>query len=166
MQRYQTKRGLERYSWATWLIVVGTLVVWFFTAYQVALAVGAHTLPAVFADIAGTAINVQDKDNDALTRILIAYGAKENTLLLQGQYWRFITPIFLHANALHVGMNMLNLLVLGVFLERILGHLRFLLIYLVTGIISVIASFYFAPREISVGASGAIFGLVGVYSIF
>jgi membrane associated rhomboid family serine protease len=166
MRRYQTKRGLERYSWATWLIVVGTLVVWFFTAYKTAQAVGAHTLPAVFADIVNNAINVQDKDNDTLTRILIAYGAKDNTLILRGQYWRFITPIFLHANALHVGMNMLNLVVLGVFLERILGHLRFLLIYLVTGIISVIASFYFAPQEVSVGASGAIFGLVGAYSIF
>ena len=61
---------------------------------------------------------------------------------------------------------MLNLIVLGVFLERLFGHLRFLLIYLLSGIISIIASFYFAPQEISVGASGAIFGLVGAYSIF
>jgi rhomboid protease GluP len=61
---------------------------------------------------------------------------------------------------------MLNLIVVGIFVERIFGHLRFLLIYLVTGVISVIASFYFAPQEISVGASGAIFGLVGAYSIF
>src|SRR5207249_4774566 len=74
--------------------------------------------------------------------------------------------IFLHANLLHVGLNMLNLAVLGVFLERLVGHLRFLLIYFATGIVSIIASFYFMPQEISVGASGAIFGLVGAYSIF
>jgi len=61
---------------------------------------------------------------------------------------------------------MLNLIVLGVFVERIFGHLRFLLIYLVAGVISIVASFYFAPQEISVGASGAIFGLVGAYSLF
>ncbi len=61
---------------------------------------------------------------------------------------------------------MLNLIVLGIFVERIFGHLRFLLIYLITGVISIIASFYFAPQEISVGASGAIFGLVGAYSLF
>ena len=61
---------------------------------------------------------------------------------------------------------MLNFVMLGIFLERLVGHARFLLIYLVTGIISVIASFYFAPQEISVGASGAIFGLVGAYSVF
>ena len=61
---------------------------------------------------------------------------------------------------------MLNLAVLGVFLERLVGHLRYLFIYFVTGIVSIIASFYFMPQEISVGASGAIFGLVGAYSIF
>lgn len=86
--------------------------------------------------------------------------------MLHGQYWRFITPIFLHANLLHVGLNMLNFAILGVFLERLLGHWRFLLIYLVTGVVSIIASFSFMPQEVSVGASGAIFGLVGAYSIF
>jgi membrane associated rhomboid family serine protease len=166
LRRYQSRRGLGRVSWITWLIVVGTLLLWLFTADRVAQLGGAHSLPAILADIAGNAINVQDKDNDILTNVLIAYGAKDNALILQGQYWRFITPIFLHANALHVGLNMFNLLILGVFLERILGHLRFLLIYLVTGVVGVIASFYFAPQEISVGASGAIFGLVGAYSMF
>jgi membrane associated rhomboid family serine protease len=153
-------------AWITWIIVLGTLLLWCFTAYRVAQSSGAHSLSAILSNIANNAINVQDKDNDALTTVLTMYGAKDNALILQGQYWRFVTPIFLHVNALHVGMNMLNLLLLGIFLERILGHLRFLLIYLVTGIISVIASFYFAPQEISVGASGAIFGLVGAYSIF
>lgn len=153
-------------SWITWILVLGTLLLWCFTAYRVAQLTGAHTLSAILADIANNAINVQDKDNDALTTVLTMYGAKDNSLILQGQYWRFVAPIFLHVNALHVGMNMLNLLLLGIFLERIMGHLRFLFIYLVTGIISVIASFYFAPQEISVGASGAIFGLVGAYSMF
>jgi rhomboid protease GluP len=166
LHRYQDRRGLGRISWVTWLIVVGTLLFWLFTAYRVAQIGGAHSLPAILADIAGNAINVQDKDNDILTGVLITYGAKDNALILQGQYWRFITPIFLHANALHVGLNMLNLLILGVFLERIVGHFRFLFIYLVTGVVGAIASFYFAPQEISVGASGAIFGLVGAYSMF
>src|SRR5436305_13361764 len=112
------------------------------------------------------AINIQDKDNNALSSVLIAFGAKDNDLILQGQYWRFVTPIFLHANLLHLGLNMLNLAVLGVFLERLVGHIRFLLIYVTTGIVSIIASFYFMPQEISVGASGAIFGMVGAYSVF
>ncbi len=166
LDQHRAWRGLARISWATWSIVLATTAIWCFTAYQVALAMGAHSLHDVIGNIASNAINVQNNENDTLARVLIAYGAKENDLILHGQYWRFLTPIFLHVNALHVGLNMLNLLVLGVILERLLGHMRFLLVYLVTGIISIIASFHFAPQEVSVGASGAIFGLVGVYSVF
>jgi membrane associated rhomboid family serine protease len=164
LNHYRTRKGLARISWATWLIVTGTIAFWWVTATATAQAAGAHNLNAILLNIVNNAINV--RDNDALTSTLVAYGAKDNTLIMQGQYWRFVTPIFLHANALHVGLNMLNLVVLGVFLERLLGHLRFLLIYLLAGIISIIASFHFAPQEVSVGASGAIFGLVGAYSVF
>ena len=162
--KYRRVRGLARISWFTWIITIVTSAVWCFTAYQVALAAGAHSFHDIIANVMNNAVNVQD--NDALSKVLITYGAKDNDLMIQGQYWRFITPIFLHANLLHVGLNMLNFFVLGIFLERLVGHLRFLLIYLLTGIISIIASFYFVPQEISVGASGAIFGLVGAYSVF
>lgn len=166
VNRYRTLHKLARISWVTWIITLGTLALWCFTAYQAALARGAQSWLAILVNIGKNAIDVQDQDNDALTHVLVTYGAKENHLILQGEYWRFVTPIFLHANLLHVGLNMLNLIVLGVFLERILGHLRFLFVYLLTGIISIVASFYFAPQEISVGASGAIFGLVGAYTLF
>jgi membrane associated rhomboid family serine protease len=155
--RYKHLRRFEGISWVTWILALVTLVMWCLTAYQVALAAGAHTLHDFLANVFS---NSQNAD------VLIAYGAKYNEAILEGQYWRFVTPIFLHAFILHVALNMLNLIVVGIFVERIFGHLRFLLIYLVTGVISVIASFYFAPQEISVGASGAIFGLVGAYSIF
>ena len=150
-------RWYERISWATWVITLITIVMWCLTAYQVALAAGAHSIRDILENVLS---NSQNAD------VLVAYGAKYNDAIIEGQYWRFVTPIFLHANLLHVSLNILNLVVLGVFVERIFGHLRFLLIYLVTGIISVIASFYFAPQDISVGASGAIFGLVGAYSVF
>lgn len=164
LNSFRSRSRLARISWMTWCITVGTIVIWCASAYEAALLAGASGLPGVLANIWRNAIDI--KDNDALTTVLIAFGAKENALILQGQYWRFVTPIFLHANALHVGLNMLNLVVLGVFLERLAGHYRFLLIYLVTGVISIITSFYFSPQEISVGASGAIFGLVGAYSVF
>jgi membrane associated rhomboid family serine protease len=166
LDQHRMQRGLSRISWATWTIVVVTVVMWCFTAYEVALAAGAHNLHDILANIINNAINVQPQENNALSGVLITYGAKENDLILHGQYWRFITPIFLPVNALHIGLNMLNLAVMGVFLERLVGHLRFLLIYLVTGVVSIIASFYFAPQDVSVGASGAIFGLVGAYSLF
>jgi len=155
--RYRKLRWTEAISWFTWVIALITFSIWCLTAYQVALAAGAHSLRDVLANAFSNSENAD---------VLIAYGAKYNQAILEGQYWRFVTPVFLHANILHMGLNMLNLIVLGVFVERIFGHLRFLLIYLVTGVISIIASFYFAPQEISVGASGAIFGLVGAYSLF
>ena len=156
--RGQRRSGrLARISWVTWIITVGTTAIWCFTAYQVALASGAHSFHDIISNILN---NAQNAD------VLIKYGAKDNSAILAGQYWRFVTPIFLHANLLHVGLNMLNFFILGIFIERLFGHLRFLLIYLVTGVISVIASFYFAPQEVSVGASGAIFGVVGAYSVF
>ena len=166
LSQYRSVHGLSRISWVTWGVVTGTIIIWCVTAYQFALATGAHHAYDIIAAVMNNAINIQDKDNNALSSVLIAFGAKDNDLILQGQYWRFVTPIFLHANLLHLGLNMLNLAVLGVFLERLVGHMRFLLIYVTTGIVSIIASFYFMPQEISVGASGAIFGLVGAYSVF
>jgi len=164
LNHYKSRRGLARISWVTWIFTIGTIATWCYTADQIALASGAHNLRDVITNILANAINIQQ--NDTLAAVLISYGAKDNSLILAGQYWRFVTPIFLHVNLLHIALNMLNFFVLGIFLERLVGHLRFLLIYLVTGVISIIASFYFAPQEISVGASGAIFGLVGAYSIF
>jgi membrane associated rhomboid family serine protease len=166
LSRHRMLHGLARISWMTWSIAIITVAIWCVTAYQTALAVGAHSTHAVIANILSNALTIQDKENDALSSVLITYGAKDNDLILHGQYWRLVTPIFLHTNLLHIGLNMLNFAILGVFLERLAGHARFLLIYLVTGVISIIASCLFSPQNISVGASGAIFGLVGAYSIF
>jgi membrane associated rhomboid family serine protease len=157
LSRYKSRHGIARISWATWAITLITVAVWCFTAYQAALAAGAHTVHDILINIWN---NTENGD------VLVLYGAKENSLIVQGQYWRFITPIFLHATILHVALNMLNLVILGVFVERLVGHLRFLLIYFVTGVVSIIASFALMPGEVSVGASGAIFGLVGAYSMF
>jgi membrane associated rhomboid family serine protease len=164
LHQHRTLSHFARISWVTWIVAFVTVAIWCFSAYQYALATGAHSLRDVLMSVLANAINIQN--NDALANVLIADGAKYNDAILQGQYWRFVTPIFLHANLLHVGLNMLNFVVLGVFIERLVGHLRFLLIYIVTGVVSIIASFTFMPQEISVGASGAIFGLVGAYSIF
>ena len=109
---------------------------------------------------------VQPKDDTVIYTVLLHYGAKENTLILQEQYWRFLTPVFLHVNALHLILNMTNFVFLGRYLERLFGHVRFLLIYLLSGFISCIASFLFSPNATSVGASGAILGLVGAYGAF
>lgn len=91
---------------------------------------------------------------------LIAFGAKYNPLILAGEWWRLITPIFLHIGLLHLFMNTLALYYLGSMVERIFGRFRFLFIYLIAGIAGSVASFLFSS-SLSAGASGAIFGCFG-----
>ncbi|MDF2789165.1 MAG: serine protease of Rhomboid family [Neobacillus sp.] len=99
------------------------------------------------------------------TSTLIKFGAKFNPYIFEGEWWRFITPIFLHIGFLHLAMNTLALYFLGPAVERIFGSVRFFLIYLFAGISGVIASFIFSPN-ISAGASGAIFGCFGALLYF
>lgn len=92
-------------------------------------------------------------------------GAKENYLIFSGEYWRFLTPIFLHANFQHLAMNCLSLFVFGKIIEGMYGHVKFAFIYFAAGIIGNIASFMFSPHS-AVGASGSIFGLMGALFYF
>lgn len=91
---------------------------------------------------------------------LIKYGAKYNPLILEGEWWRFFTPMILHIGIIHLLMNSLALYYLGTAVERIYGNLRFLFIYLFAGFSGVVASFIFSP-SVSAGASGAIYGCFG-----
>jgi rhomboid protease GluP len=94
-----------------------------------------------------------------------AMGLKANDLILQGEVWRFFTPIFLHGSILHIGFNMYALSIIGPTLERIYGHQRYLALYLLSGIAGNICSFVFTPNP-SLGSSTAIFGLLGAEAIF
>lgn len=94
--------------------------------------------------------------------VLVYYGAKYNPyIVFLHQYWRFVTPIFLHIGLEHVLMNSIFLYFLGNQLESIIGHGRFFVIYLLSGIIGNVASFAFSP-SISAGASTSLFGLFGI----
>ena len=97
--------------------------------------------------------------------VVLYYGAKINDQLAAGQAWRLITPVFLHASLLHIGVNMYSLWALGPAVERFFGHGRFLAIYLLAGISGVLLSLVMSPNP-SVGASGAIFGLLGALATF
>ncbi|MEX1247071.1 MAG: rhomboid family intramembrane serine protease [Anaerolineales bacterium] len=93
------------------------------------------------------------------------YGMKINSLILTGQWWRFLTPMLLHASLLHIGFNMYALYVLGPDLERHFGHLQFLILYILSGFAGVVLSFLLTVSP-SLGASTAIFGLLGAQGIF
>jgi membrane associated rhomboid family serine protease len=79
----------------------------------------------------------------------------------QGEWWRLITAAFLHANLLHLAFNMLVLWFVGAPVEQAIGRGRFLAIYLVSGLAGSAGAILFSPNAVTVGASGAIFGIFG-----
>ena len=94
---------------------------------------------------------------------LIQFGAYSYHLIVgEGEYWRLLTSTFLHAHALHLLLNMGILFLLGSLLEGVYGRGRFLFVYLSSAIISSVASLLFVQNALGVGASGAVFGLIGV----
>ena len=95
----------------------------------------------------------------------VLLGAKANEAIRAGQLWRFFTPLLLHGSLIHIGFNMYALNAFGTGLERRYGNGRFLLLYILGGFAGAVFSFLFSPAY-SIGASGAIFGLVGAEGIF
>jgi len=96
---------------------------------------------------------------------LIRFGAIDESLIAHGQYLRLLTSMFLHIGFAHILFNSLALWMFGRDLERIYGTGRFVLMYLATGIVGSFASYRFS-HHVSAGASGAIFGLIGVSLVF
>lgn len=96
---------------------------------------------------------------------MIAHGAMFLPKILDGEYWRLLTAIFMHFGIGHVINNMLILYVLGDNLERALGSVKYLIFYLVCGVGANCVSMWFEMRSVriavSAGASGAVFGVIG-----
>jgi membrane associated rhomboid family serine protease len=80
---------------------------------------------------------------------------------LQNEYWRLITSGFLHANLLHIALNMYLLWILGQMLEPAIGSVRFIAIYFVSLLAGSFGALLVDPRTPTLGASGAVFGLMG-----
>lgn len=94
---------------------------------------------------------------------LVNWGANFRPVTLNGQGWRLFTSCFVHIGILHLLMNMYALLYIGLLLEPYLGRTRFLAAYLITGIAASLTSLCWHDLTISAGASGAIFGMYGVF---
>jgi rhomboid protease GluP len=113
---------------------------------------------------------------------LRAYGAKFNSLINAGEWWRFVTPIFIHIGPLHLIVNMYGLWMIGPYVERLYGSAKFVTLWVITGIAGVVASYlslrpdmrgsvlgrfiFSAVDGPAAGASGALFGLIGVLFVF
>ncbi|HEY61720.1 MAG TPA: rhomboid family intramembrane serine protease [Anaerolineae bacterium] len=94
-----------------------------------------------------------------------AYGMKVNEMIARGQFWRLLTPIFLHGSILHIGFNMYALYLFGPSLERYYGKSRFIVLYFLSGFAGNVFSMMFSTSP-SLGSSTAIFGLLGAQGVF
>ena len=106
--------------------------------------------------------NIQDIDSYTLVKL----GAKVNVLINDGQPWRLITSAFLHGGLAHIAFNMYALKIIGSEVEYVYGKIKYISIYLISALGGSIFSYIFNSDSISVGASGAIFGLLGAMIIF
>lgn len=111
---------------------------------------------AVYAVLMGLA----GFDTGVYGDLILRYGAKINGNIVAGEYWRLITAIFLHGGIVHLLINCFSLNAIGTITENIYGRRRFLAIYFAAGILGNLASLCFSAYP-GVGASGAIFGLLG-----
>jgi membrane associated rhomboid family serine protease len=99
--------------------------------------------------------------------VLLKLGARQAILILRGEWWRLLMPVFLHGSLVHIGFNMWVLMDIGPMVEELYGSARYLFLYVLTGIIATVVSAVWSVMTmggfgISIGASGALMGLIGV----
>ena len=131
-------KALAPFPWLTWLLVAANLAIWLLT---VKLGAGlAHSAP--------------DK--------LLVWGGNTASAVQAGEWWRLLSATFLHSGLMHVAMNMIGLAAAGITVERIYGQRLYAIIYLGSGLLGSALSLHFAAQKaVSVGASGAVFGVTG-----
>jgi rhomboid protease GluP len=132
------------------------------------LTILVYVLQVISAQILGANFleyMLQGASNGVYADLLAVFGMKVNQYILQGEYWRFFTPVLLHGSILHIAFNMYALYIIGPSLERRFGHARFLLLYLLSAFAGNVASFIFSSAP-SLGSSTAIFGLIGAQGVF
>lgn len=100
--------------------------------------------------------------NGANTQQLFQMGGMQTLVYNSGQHYRLWSSMFLHASLTHILGNMSSLIFVGNILEDLIGHVRYLLVYILSGVGSAYLSLLFLnPNTVSVGASGAVFGIIG-----
>ena len=100
------------------------------------------------------------------TWVLVDFGAMFGPLIAEGQYWRLFTAMFLHHDLVHLAFNGFALFIFGRLVETTYGRARFVAIYILSGLAGGVLSYALSPINIGVGASGAIFGVLGALAAF
>lgn len=113
----------------------------------------------IFIIMSLTGVNIISPESQSL----LNWGANFRPLTLAGEWWRLLTNCFIHIGVIHLLMNMYALVYIGMLLEPFMGRLRFAVAYVLTGIAASVVSLWWHDLTISAGASGAIFGMYGVF---
>lgn len=92
---------------------------------------------------------------------LLHWGANRRLETTSGEWWRLLTSMFLHGGIMHLFLNIYGLVIAAIFVEPLLGRKKYFILYILSGLCGSLASIWWYPNTISVGASGAIFGLYG-----
>jgi rhomboid protease GluP len=92
---------------------------------------------------------------------LLQWGANRRLETTGGEWWRLFTSMFLHGGIMHLFLNIYGLVIAAIFVEPLLGRQKYFILYILSGLCGSLASIWWYPNTISVGASGAIFGLYG-----
>lgn len=95
--------------------------------------------------------------------VLVRFGALQPALLQAGQWWRLVTPVFVHIGFTHLLINSITLYFIGLYIEQLFGHWRMSVIYFVSAVTGNLWSAYWLPNGLAAGASTAIFGLFGAF---
>lgn len=117
---------------------------------------------AVYAAMALTGAGFMLPDEDALLR----WGGNFGPYTTSGEWWRLVTCAFIHAGFIHIAVNMWALWSIGRVVERMFGRSGFLAIYFITAVMASLTSALWRPGGLSVGASGAVFGVYGAFLAF
>jgi rhomboid protease GluP len=139
-----------RRSWATWTLLVINVLVYIATL--------------VFSLV--LSFMIQEPFGDSYHIALYLMGWKDNALIyFQHEYWRLLTATFLHGGLIHLFVNAIGIFIIGKQTEYVYGTLRFVAVYFVSGLAGSLMSYAFNPVP-AVGASGALFGIVGALAVF
>jgi len=111
----------------------------------------------VFILMAFSGINILSPNG----RELLEWGANRRFETTSGEWWRLLTSMFLHGGIMHLILNISGLVIAAIFVEPILGRKKYFILYILSGLCGSLASIWWYPDTISLGASGAIFGLYG-----
>jgi rhomboid protease GluP len=142
MVEYETKLATTSSGWVTAVLATLNVVVYLYVSFT-----------------SGGWVSVDG-------RTLIALGANFGPLTSSGEWWRLLSATFLHGGLVHLLINMAALCDVGRTCERLYGSGRFLVLYLVSGLLGSAASLWWNPPVASVGASGAVFGVLGATFIY